>query len=116
MGGNPYRQTTHHRLDLPLTHGPRDPRDTFSPSLRDRAVNVVGLRSWASFGVPLAQLDKAVLTLGPQQAALLLPGGSQTSVRPVGTKRGAVWSRPAQIGARHISLSLPTFFEFDPEA
>ncbi len=79
-------------------HIPRDPREGKNPVLKDKKVNLLGHGIWASFQIPLEQLENSVLKLEPQQSALLLLGGaSQAPVHPLKTKRGRYGPEPLRL-------------------
>lgn len=87
------RNETDHAIRVP-----RDPCTSFRPALENKAVNVVGGGSGFIFDVSLEQYEKAVLGIGPQQAALLLlEQSSQASVRPVEIKPGRFGPEPLRI-------------------
>ena len=91
-------------------HVPRDPASDYGPALLNKAVNVVGFGSRSSWHVPLEELDKAVLTLRPQQAALLLLfQSSQAPVLPVGAQRERFGPEPLRIAPG----AYPCFAELD---
>ncbi|MCA9068637.1 MAG: PQQ-binding-like beta-propeller repeat protein, partial [Planctomycetaceae bacterium] len=76
-------------------HIPRDPRDYASPSVKNGSINLLGSQGWASFDIPIEQLDKATLSIAPQKAALLPIGGSvQAPILAPGAERGRFGPAP----------------------
>ncbi|MGY8770046.1 MAG: SecDF P1 head subdomain-containing protein [Pirellulales bacterium] len=67
----------------------RDPGTLYSPRFKDKAVNITAWVAGVHLDIPPEEYHKALLSLAPNESALLLLSQySRSSIRPVGTKRG----------------------------
>lgn len=89
---------------------PGDPRDIVSPGVKKNFIDLQGYRSWASFAIPLEDLDRSTVSISPGKSAQIK--SPQAPILPANTQRGRYGPPPLALkpGKHTVTATASIWF------